>query len=203
MDNRSQTFEEKFQSAFKEVVKTDFLWSGKNQGVRSIENSLIFDFFNREIEFSSEGIKDLKGDLLTPAVKYALCNYLLPKPELKLKNPKDLVSIRELSSSGPLFSSFTTNKGKIIETTYSEKVDRLEKRSIEIGGRDLENRSYDLSFEFLPFKNVPVILNFNDRDEMMGSSSVFLFRADVLNCLDLESVSVISTYLTGLLIKND
>ncbi|MCP3926821.1 MAG: DUF3786 domain-containing protein [Desulfobacterales bacterium] len=202
MDNLTQSFEEKFEEIFLNVIETDFLEIGETLGIKRIESSLIFHFFNSEIDFSSNGVHDLKRHLLTPAIKYVLSNYLLIKTDLKLKNAKALVSLRELSNSGPLFSSFTTNKGKIIETTYSEKLSDLEKRCIELGGRNLENPSYDLSYEFLPFKNVPIILNFNDKDEMMGSSSVFLFQEDVLNYLDLESVSIISTYLTGLLIKN-
>ena len=203
MNSSSKSFEDKFISCFSRILDIDFLKNGAALGVELEQESLVFNFFSRKIRFSREGIEDIEGNLLTPAVKYLLCNYLLNFPDPNWERSEGLVTLREIPGSGPLFSSFTANTGKIIKTSFSGKLKDLKTRSLLLGGEILDNPSFDISLKFFPFKMVPIILNFNDEDEMMGSSATFLFQDNAYKYLDLESLSIITTCLTGLLISDE
>ncbi len=72
---------------------------------------------------------------------------------------------------------------------------------IDIQGHEVTNAIYDLSVDFRALPKVPIILNFNDTDELMPANAVFLYHDDAETYLDLESLTIICTYLTGLLIQ--
>ena len=64
------------------------------------------------------------------------------------------------------------------------------------------NSSYDLDVQFKALPAIPIVLRFNDADELFPATSAFLFYNDATNYLDLKSLATIVTYLTGLLIQN-
>ena len=65
----------------------------------------------------------------------------------------------------------------------------------------MENASYDLSVRFKALSRIPIIMNFNDKDDMMPASAVFLFHDNADKYLNLECLSIVCTYLTGQLIQ--
>jgi len=65
----------------------------------------------------------------------------------------------------------------------------------------MKNVSYDLSVRFKALSRIPIILNFNDKDDMMPANAGFLFQDNADKYLDLECLSIICTYLTGQLIQ--
>ena len=197
----SKTFEQKFNHRFSSVSKIDFFKNGKILGIRRNNDALIFNFFNRRISFSRDGIHDIEGHPLTDAVKNVLCQYLLMCPDPISETSNKLVTLREFSDSGPLFSSFTANTGKIIQTTFSGNLNSLKDRCIGLGGTLMENVSYDLSVRFKALSRVPVVLNFNDKDDMMAAGAFFLFHDNADKYLDLECMAILCTYLTGQLIQ--
>jgi len=199
--NYSKIFDQKFNHDFATVQKIDFLKNAEILGIRQKNGSLIFDFFNRQISFSQDGIYDIEGQPLTDAVKDVLCRYLLMCPDPICESSNKLVTLRELSDSGPLFSTFTANTGKIIGTTFSGNLEDLISRCLALGGIIIKNASYDLSVRFKALSRIPIILNFNDKDDMMPASAVFLFHDNADKYLDLECLSIICTYLTGQLIQ--
>ena len=199
--NYSKIFDQKLNHDFASVQKIDFFKNAEILGIRQKNGSLIFDFFNRQISFSQDGIYDIDGHPLTDAVKDVLCQYLLMCPDPICESSNKLVTLREFSDSGPLFSTFTANTGKIIGTTFSGNLDDLISRCLTLGGIIMENASYDLSVRFKALSRIPIILNFNDKDDMMPVSAVFLFHDNADKYLDLECLSIICTYLTGQLIQ--
>ena len=199
--NSSKTFVEQFSSKFSSVREVDFLRRGKILGVRRSSESLIFDFFNRQIIFSRDGIHDIEGQPLSDAVKTVLCQYLLMCPSTIGETSNQLVTLREFSDSGPLFSSFTNNTSKIIQTAFSGNLSGLKNRCLNLGGTIMENISFDLSVRFKALSRVPVVLNFNDRDDMMTASASYLFHDNADEYLDLECMAILCTYLTGQLIQ--
>ncbi len=199
--NPSKTFNNKFNSAFSRVCKIDYYKNAKILGLIKKRDSLIFDFFNRQITFSRDGIHDIEGQPVTDSVKYALCQYLLMCPDSVIETSNKLVTLRDFSNSGPLYSIFTSNTGKIIQTTFSGNQKSLENRSILLGGKIIENISYDLSFRFTALSRIPVVLNFNDQDDMMPANASFLFHNNADKFLDLECLTILCTYLTGQLIQ--
>jgi len=199
--NYSKIFDQKLNHDFSRVQKIDFFKNAEILGIRQNNGSLIFDFFNRQISFSQDGIYDIEGQPLTDAVKDVLCQYLLMCPDPICESSNKLVTLREFSDSGPLFSTFTANTGKIIETTFSGNLEKLINRCLALGGTIIKNESYDLSVRFKALSRIPIILNFNDKDDMLPASAGFLFQDNADRYLDLKSLSIVCTYLTGQLIQ--
>lgn len=61
--------------------------------------------------------------------------------------------------------------------------------------------SHDLSVRFNGLPRIPIIFNFNDEEEGMPTQAGFLFQDDAGDYLNLETLAIISTCLTGSLIR--
>jgi hypothetical protein len=199
-----QVFDEKLRACmleFQEFVlspeKADII------GVRLAGQSFVIDFFNRKILVSKQNVTDAKDRDLTPAVKVLALKYLLLCPDQHHETTNKLVTFREFSNAGPLFSSFTTNTAKIIETTFSGNLAKLKQQCTKLGGTVVETASHDLSVRFRALHRIPIILNFNGKEGMLPANASFLYHDNADTYLDLESLMVTCTYLTGLLIQSD
>ncbi|MCP4723138.1 MAG: DUF3786 domain-containing protein [Desulfobacteraceae bacterium] len=197
-----QVFDEKFKECMSEFQKFTFS-PGKADilGVRIIDQSFVINFFNQKIFISKQGMIDAEKGDLTPAVMVVLLKYLLLCPDHRETTNK-LVTFREFSNAGPLVSSFTTNTAKIVETTFSGNLTKLKHQCTRLGGTIVENPSHDMSVRFRALHRIPIILNFNDRDETLPANASFLYHDNADSYLDLESLMVTCTYLTGLLIQD-
>ena len=198
----SKMFDKKYQEYMPLIKNFDFSKKAKILGIQKQNQACIFEFFNRIIAFDRNDFNDISGDEVTFAVKVVLCKYLLMCPEKISENSNRLVTFREFANAGPLFSSFAANTGKIIETTFSGNLEKLRKQCLKLGGIIMETESYDLSVRFLALPRIPIILNFNDKDELMPAKAVFLYHDNADIYLDLQSLTITCTYLTGLLIQS-
>ncbi|MBL0716819.1 MAG: DUF3786 domain-containing protein [Desulfosarcina sp.] len=201
MEN-SKIFDEKYQEYLPLIKNFDFSKKAEILGIQTEDQSSSFKFFNRRIIFDRKDFNDVTGNEVTFAIKVLLCKYLLMCPEKISENSNRLVTFREFINAGPLFSYFATNTGKIIETTFSGNLEKLKKQCLKLGGIIMETESYDLSVRFLALPRIPVILNFNDKDELMPAKAVFLYHENADVYLDLQSLTITCTYLTGLLIQS-
>jgi len=198
----SKIFDKKYNEYLSQLREFPFSQKAAILGVQKRNQSYVFEFFNRRIAFDRNDFKDLSGEEVTFAVKVVLCKYLLMCPEKVSESSNRLVTFREFANAGPLFSSFTANTGKIIETTFSGQLEKLKARCANLGGTVVETKSYDLSIRFRALHRVPIILNFNDTDELMPAKAGFLYHDNAENYLDLECLTITCTYLTGLLIQS-
>lgn len=197
----TKVFDKKLAACLSEIKTLDIFKNLESIGAARHNQSWILDFFDRQIAFDGNDFVDMNGDGMTTAVKVALCNYLMKCPREKGIVSNRMVTFREFSNAGPLFSRFSENTGKIISTTFSGQLDQLKSRCQSIGATLLETESYDLSVRFQALKEIPIFLNFNDADDMMLANAVFLFHDDAETYLDLDSLALLCTYLTGLLIQ--
>ncbi|MCP3875681.1 MAG: DUF3786 domain-containing protein [Desulfobacteraceae bacterium] len=171
-------------------------------GIQTQNQTLIFDFFNQRITFNGIDFIDSAGGELTQSVKSVFCRYLLMCPEKISDRSNKLVTFREFADAGPLFSSFTQNTGKIIETTFSGRLEKLKTQCVTLGGVIMETSSYDLSIRFRALHRIPIIFNFNDKDDLLPAKAIFLYHEDANTYLDLECLTITCTYLTGMLIQS-
>ncbi len=200
MDN-SKIFDKKYDECMAQLQEADFARAAGILGGRYKNNSLSFDFFNRQIVVTKEGIKDVDNRELTFPIKFLLCQYILLCPEKLPEKSSRLVTFREFKNSGPLFSRFTSNTNKIIETSFSGRLEMLAKQCLQLGGIIMETASYDFCIRFKALHRIPIILNFNDKDDLMPAQAGFLYHGDAEEYLDLECLSITCTYLTGQLIN--
>jgi hypothetical protein len=197
----TKVFDKKLAACLSEIKTLNIFKDLESIGAARHDQSWVLDFFNRQIAFDGNDFVDMNGDGVTTAVKVALCNYLMKCQREKHTVTNKMVTFREFSNAGPLFSRFSENTGKIISTNFSGQLDQLKSRCQSIGGTLLETESYDLSVKFQALNKIPIFLNFNDADDMMPANAVFLFHDDAETYLDLDSLALLCTYLTGLLIQ--
>ena len=201
MDN-SKIFSEVYPDLLSRVKPMDLSQKLDILGIHKRDSLFVFDFFNRQLVFDGDDFFDTAGVDLTTAVKVVLCTYILMSPEKELKSDGKLVTFREFSDAGPLFLRFTENTAKIIQTHFSNRFEVLGRRCLKLGGTILTHQSYDISVRFRALPKIPIILNFNDADELMPANAGFLYLDTAASYLDLQCLTVTCTYLTGLLIQN-
>ena len=197
---RSAVFEETFQHYLEQTRRIDFLAKAGMLGVDIDGDSLIIPIYDKIYIFSEEGLREKKGEEVTPAVQVMICKYILTcNSDMETITDK-LVTYREFKNSGPLISYFTTNTNKTLESTFSANIDLLKERSQNIGGEILTSDVYDLSLRFYAFPKIPVLVNFNDSDDLFPSKSSVLYRSTAEHYLDMECLAMTGTLLVGKLI---
>ncbi len=201
MDDKE--FSKKVRVAMEQIVDIEIVNRFDILGFQKRESLSILNYFDRQFEFNGKEFVDPTGSDISQAVQTVLLTYLLQCPEKKPNVAGKLVSFREFANSGPLFSRFCENTGKIIETTFSGSIDALRTQCLKLDGIEIETNTYDLSIRFRALPRVPVFLNFNDKDEMLPANAGFLYYENANKYLDLESLMITCTYLTGCLIKSE
>lgn len=200
MEN-TKIFAEKLASAMEKMDGMNPVEKAGILGLQKREQRLVFDFFNRRIHLEALEFNDEGGEVVTDAVKFVFCTYLLNCPERPVESSNRLISFREFNGAGPLFSRFTANTSNIIETAFSGKIDLLKQQCIRLGGSMMQTAGYDVSARFRALHRIPIILHFNDAEEGLPASAVFLFHDNAEAYLDLECMTILTTYLTGCLIQ--
>ena len=200
--SRSKVFSETYNRYIAEIGLIDFLGKAKALGVSSDGEALLIPLYDNEYRLSAAGIEGIDGKELSPAVQVMICKYVLTCP-LDLPELSDkLMTYREFKDSGPLVSNFATNTNKTLESTFTGNLLGLKEKALQIGGVEQSSETYDLSLTFDVFPRIPVILNFNDKDDLFPAVCSVLYRASAELFLDMECLAMTGTLLTGKLIKN-
>ena len=198
---RSTVFEETYQKYLEEIRNSDYLSKGTLLGAEISGNALEIRLYDRLYRVGDGGIEDCAGNPVPPAVRVILCKYVLMCPVELPRVTDQLMTYREFRNAGPLISYFTTNTNKIIETTFSGRRDALQERCRQLGGILRDDQSYDLSVEFSALPRIPVIVNFNDRDDLFPATCSILYKASAEIYLDMECLAMSGTLLAGKLIS--
>jgi hypothetical protein len=201
MEENQKTSDQELNKCFSQVYELDKDRLLSILGIQKQSQTYVFHFFNRKIIFDQNDFFDPDGQEINSSIKTLLCRYMIHCPEFVVVETNRLISFREFPGTGPLFSRFTENTNKIVEHTFSGQSERLEKRCLKFGGVQAKANGYDLSFRFMALPKIPVFFHFNDKDDILPAQSVFLFRDNADNYLDIKSLGTIITYLVGLLIQ--
>ncbi len=197
---RSTVFEETCHHYLEQIRQIDFLAKAEMLGVDRVKDRLIIPLYDRIYSLSVQGLSEKGGGEITPAVQVMICKYILTCDSNKPVMRDKLVTYREFKDSGPLISYFTTNTNKTLESTFSGNIELLKERSQNIGGEILSSDMYDLSLRFYAFPTIPVVVNFNDSDELFPPKSSILYRSTAEHYLDMECLAMTGTLLVGKLI---
>lgn len=199
---KSPVFEETYQRYLEQIGKIDFLAKADLLGV-SIENDqLVVPLFDRMYRVSSQAITDIDGNKeLNSAIRVIVSKYVLHCETTHELNDDPYRTFRDFKDSSPLISYFTTNTNKTLESSFAGKVDELLEAGTNIGGVPRKNDSFDCSLVFRALPKIPIVLNFNDRDELFPASCSILYRASAETYLDMECLAMTGTLLTGRLLQ--
>lgn len=198
---RAAVFEETYQYYLEQVRRISFLDKAEILGVERDGDRLVIPLYDTIYFFSDAGLSAKNEGKITAAVQVMICKYILMGSSERYSIDDKFVTYREFKNAGPLVSYFTTNTNKTLETTFSGNVELLKQRSQRIGGEIMASGMYDLSLRFHAFPKIPVVVNFNDSDDLFPAKCSVLYRSTAAHYLDMECLAMTGTLLTGKLIK--
>jgi hypothetical protein len=197
---RAAVFETTLEDYLTQIGDIDLVSRAETLGATPREGALILPLYGIPHRVSKEGVFDAGGKKANFTVSVVLCRYVLQCPAT-VPTPGGWVTYREFRDAAPLTGYFTTNTNKVIETTYAGNLFALEDACHRIGGRLVEEPSFDLAAAFDLLPRIPVYFRFNDRDDEFPPQSSVLFRQSAEHYLDMECLAIGGTLLTGLLIN--
>jgi len=174
--------------------------SAEYMGMHLDGHGLQISFFDQTWKVTPQGISNPQGQAPTEAVGLVLSRYVIQYPATGIP-PGPRVTFRELAGAGPLVSSFTTNTNKLIASTFTDDLQALKTRSLQMHGRlDSEATGHDLSISFPALPRVPLYLQFNAADDLFPAHSTLLFNQSAEHYLDMQTLFLLATYLAGRLV---
>lgn len=199
---KSNVFEQTYQHYLFELSRIDYLARADLLGVETDGEMLIIPLYDQLYAVSRAGIEGRCGAPANDAVRVILSKYVLTCPDELPALSNAWVTYREFPDAGPLVSYFTSNTNKSIESHFSGHIDRLKSRCEQLGAVAEENPSYDFSVRFKALPRIPVVLNFNDTDEMFPAACSILYQKSAQHFLDMECLAMTGTLLAGKLLKS-
>jgi hypothetical protein len=198
---KSPVFEETYNKYLSRIIDIDLLPRAARLGAELEEDALIIPYYEKPFRISRDGVFDETGKRANFAISVVLFQYVFSCPD-EIPLAGDWVTFRDFKDAGPLGGYFTSNNNKIIETTFEGNPEALQYACSKIGGQLLDDDpSWDFSVAFNMFPRVPVRLRFNDKDDEFSAQSSILFRQSAESYIDMESLAIGATYLTGMLTK--
>jgi hypothetical protein len=198
--NKSRVFEQTYQNYLTELSKIDYLARAPLLGLETVDDKLIIPLYDQLYHLSPAAVSSPATAQVSPAVRVILCRYVLSCPTILPAISKRYMTYREFRDAGPLVSYFTSNTNKTIESHFSRKPELLQQRCIDLGGVAEKNETCDFSFTFHALPRIPVILNFNDADDMFDASCSILYHESAQYFLDMECLAMTGTLLAGKLL---
>ena len=198
---KSAVFEQTYRHYLAEIGTIDYLARADLLGVEADGEELIIPLYDRTYSVSHRGINARGGAALNDAVRVILAKYVLTCPGQMPPLSSKWMTYREFRDAAPLVSYFASNTNKNIELHFSGAPEKLKRRCRELGGKTEENSSFDLSIRLQALPRIPVVLNFNDADNMFPAACSILYQASAEHFLDMECLAMTGTLLAGLLLK--
>jgi len=197
---KSMVFEETYNKYLSHISDNDLLPRAVRLGAEPAGDALIIPYYETPFRISTDGVFDGTGKRANFAISVVLFQYVFHCPA-EIPIAGDWVTFREFKDAGPLGGYFTSNNNKIIETTFAGNPEALEYACKRLGGRLIDDPSWDFSVAFDMLPRIPIRLRFNDRDDEFPAQSSILFRYSAESYIDMESLAIGATYLTGMLTK--
>lgn len=171
-------------------------------GIMADDQGLAIPFYNRRYRLNQNytAIVDDRGRHPSEAVGRVLVQYLLRCPPAPVAEGP-MVTFRELANAGPLVSSFAGNTQKIITSAFAADLSALIARSASLEGQmEAGAERYDLSVQFQALPRISLYLRFNAAEGPFPAQCTLLFHQSTQVYLDMTSIFILGTYLTGQLI---
>ena len=198
---KSTVFEETYNKYLSQISDIDLMPRAVRLGADIEGDALIIPYYEKPFRISTDGVVDGAGKRVGFATSVVLFQYVFRCPaEIPLAG--DWMPYREFKDAGPLAGYFISNTNKIIGTTFAGNPEALQQACIRFGGQLLnDDPAWDLSVAFDMLPRIPIRLRFNDKDDEFPAQCSILFRKSAESYIDMESLAIGATYLTGMLTK--
>jgi len=195
MQSKSPVFDKIFKDYLAKVAALDLNGKSELLGIQVDGKTIGIPFFNQYYTITPEKITDRQGNSPQHAVSVILCKYLMLCPESPGME-KELLTYKDFRDAAPYVLGFGNTAEKPISQVFSGKIDALEKRCRELGGKSCDmGISCDLSYVFQPLPKVPVYMFYNDKDEEFPADCSLLFEKRARHYLDMECLAMIGMVL--------
>ncbi len=198
---RSEVFVKTYQEYLRQIREINYLGKADILGLERVEDSLKIPFYNSLYWFSEKGLTAADGAEVPVALQVVICKYILTSSLTPVMSENKLQPYREFKDAAPLISHFATTTTLRLEKTFAGRVEALEKGCMDTGGERMENDVYDLSFRFYALPRIPVIVNFNDSDDLFPAACSILYNSSAAHYLDMECLSMTGTHLASVLTR--
>ena len=195
---KSKVFKETYNKYLSHMRNIDLLPRAVKLGAEPEGDALIIPYYETPFRISTDGVFDETGKRANFSISVVLFQYIFHCPA-EIPITGDWVTFRDFKDAGPLGVYFTSNNNKIIETTFEGNPKTFQYACNILGGRLLDDPSWDLSVTFNMLPRVPIRIRFNDKDDEFSAQSSILFRQSTESYIDMESLAIGATYLTGML----
>jgi len=201
MEPKSLVFEKYYNDYLEQLQIIDFDTIAPKLGGRADKNSqgrfLSLSLFGRSHDISPREIINSSGEKPTYDICIILCRYLLMCPGI-LPHDSQWVSFRDLKDAGPLTVYFRDNVEQAIAAEFAGKTEELKNCMAGLNGYtpDLDV-SYDLAMQVDALPKIPMVLLFNDADELFPPECSILFERQVETYLDAECIAMLGHRLAS------
>ena len=150
---------------------------------------------------SPDGVEDGAGHRPDYGTCVVLCRYLLMCPD-RMPTDDTWVHYRDFKDAGPLTVFFSDNAERPVVRRFAGRLPELEAAAaaLDAANPDLD-LAYDVAARFSVLPRVPVILLFNDADDLFPAQCRMLFEGRAERFLDAETLAVIGAHLANQLIR--
>ncbi|MFV0436817.1 MAG: DUF3786 domain-containing protein [Desulfopila sp.] len=197
---KNPIFAKTYHQYLRRIGEIDYLAKAELLGATVEGKQLVIPFYHRSYLVSPEGIRACDGKRPSERARVILANYVLYCDHGVADGADPYRSFRDFADAMPLLSYFANTVSQPLIAGFSGKREELEKAALALGGFSQENAGFDCSMLFQALPKIPVMLNFNDADEMFAASCSILYRRSAARFLDMECLAVTGTVLTSRLL---
>ncbi len=186
------------QLSFPELSKKgDLLSIGVDNDVCTIV------FFSNTYNIRNSGISSKSLTKIDFTTKVVLLKYLLHASSHEDSKGEEWKPYRSFDDAAPLQDYFENRVVGKISETFSTKINHLQDRVEKCDGELQQVQGWDLVAKFQGLPRIPVMLYFNDKDEMFPATCSLLFHSSAPYYLDMESLAMVGTHLADILTRGD
>ena len=176
-----------------ERINSNASWNGKELKISLFSKTF---FILKQGIFNSLGKRALHTEIVV------LSRYIIGFPKNKIEDKGKWKHYRDFKNAAPLLNTFSNNVEKKIASTFSGKKELLIECCERLCGISYtEEWHYDVSFLFQALPHIPLLLLFNEADELFPAQCIILFKETIEYFLDMESVAILGLIFNDYLLS--
>jgi hypothetical protein len=193
-------FKKTYSDYLELLSKLDLQVVAKYIGCEWTGDDIVIPFFGIYYRISQSGIFDEYGKEPGHHVKVVLCQYVLRHPKC-FPSDNTWVSYKDFRDAAPFVYAFHNNVEQKIAGHFIGKTDLLRNVCLRAGGCILNCEwDYHLCMKFNALPMIPILLLFNDAEELFPAQCILLFERKAEKYLDMESLAILGGLLVDQLI---
>ncbi|ABW67794.1 DUF3786 domain-containing protein [Desulfosudis oleivorans] len=196
MSNPGSIFEKTYIDYLAQVNRLDIGARASRLGIETAgEKGVRVPLLGQAFHVSGKAVQDAGGRRPGFDLCVVLCKYLLLCPDSPPEG-EEWVTYRGLKDAGPLTVFFKNEVEQAIAACFAGRLPALRNACAALGGqvRDPDG-AYDLVAWFAALPRVPLLLQFNDKDEEFAAECRLLFEERAEAYLDAECLAMLGRHL--------